>query len=123
MKVRLIYDGQSKQPRIVRNATLRFPPQPLEKISRGDANGDGKLRVGDGVVLVQNIFLKQFTFFDCDDMLDLNDDGALDVTDPALLLRYLFLRGQAPAAPFMPACELDPTVTDLLDCKQSNCGA
>jgi hypothetical protein len=90
------------------------------KFSRGDANGDGKINVTDGVVIAQNIFATKLVLFDCKDMLDVNDDGALNTADPVFLLTYVFLHGPAPAAPFK-SCATDPTSTDSLDCKQANC--
>ena len=87
--------------------------------SRGDANGDGKINIVDGVLLAENIFLSKYVFFDCKDMLDVDDDGRLDVAGPVYLLTYIFLHGPAPAAPFK-ACDADAT-PDVLGCNQNNC--
>jgi len=93
------------------------PPKP--KFSRGDANGDGKINVTDGVIMAQNIFQKKLVFFDCAEMLDANDDGQLNTADPTYLLTYIFLKGALPAAPFK-TCGEDPT-TDTLGCVAPNC--
>jgi hypothetical protein len=92
---------------------------PPAKFSRGDANGDGRINVTDGVIMAQNIFANKLVAFDCKDMLDANDDGALNTADPMYLLTYIFSQGPAPAAPFK-ACAADPT-NDALQCAQANC--
>jgi hypothetical protein len=90
-----------------------------EVFSRGDANGDSKINVTDGVILAQNIFANKLVFFDCQDMLDVNDDGQLNTLDPVELLRYVFLRGPVPPSPFK-TCGIDPTA-DTLTCTMPNC--
>ncbi len=92
----------------------------VQRFSRGDGNGDGKINVTDGVVVAQNIFANKFVFFDCKDMLDTNDDGTLNTADPVFLLTHIFLRGPAPAAPFR-ACGADGTTGDALQCAVPNC--
>jgi len=98
--------------------TITFGSAPTPKFSRGDANGDGKINVTDGVIIAQNIFASKLVFFDCKDMLDANDDGQLNTVDPVFLLQYIFLKGATPAAPFK-TCGVDPT-NDTLDCKVAN---
>ncbi len=94
---------------------------PGTKFSRGDCNGDGKINVTDGVVCAQNIFLNNLEFFDCDDMLDANDDETLDAADPIMILEWIFLNGPALPDPFR-TCAEDPA-GDGLDCAVSNCEA
>jgi len=91
-----------------------------EQFVRGDATGDGKYNITDGVVIAQNIFAARLIFFDCPDMLDVNDDGVLNTADPVHLLRYVFLDGQAVAEPF-GVCGEDPTGGDSLGCPDTNC--
>lgn len=94
---------------------------PGTDFSRGDCNGDGKINVTDGVVCAQNIFLNNLVFFDCDDMLDANDDETLDAADPIMILEWIFLNGPALPDPFR-TCAEDPE-GDTLDCAVSNCAA
>lgn len=101
--------------------TVNFGPV-LVNFSRGDANGDRKLNVTDGVIIAQNIFLNRFVFFACQDMLDANDDGVLNTNDPVYLLSYLFLRGTVLAPPFK-VCAPDGTAGDALGCAAPNCTA
>ena len=54
--------------------------------------------------------------FNCDNMLDANDDGMLDGSDPVTILRSLFLGDPAPNAPFR-TCGVDDD--EDLDCEQS----
>ncbi len=93
---------------------------PAENFSRGDCNGDGKINVTDGVLCAQNIFLNKLIKFDCDDMLDANDDGTLDAADPIAILEWVFLNGSNLPAPFR-SCAADPT-DDTLKCAAANCG-
>lgn len=96
------------------------------RFNRGDANGDSKINVTDGVLVAQNIFFKVakpgLVKFNCDDMLDVDDNGRLEVADPLLLLRFIFLHGPAPSAPFR-ACGADSAVVEnpVLTCAQANC--
>jgi hypothetical protein len=53
----------------------------------------------------------------CADAGDANDDGSLQITDAVLLLQYFFGSGRMPAAPNLVA-GLDPTASDVLDCKK-----
>ena len=46
------------------------------------------------------------------DAADANDDGQVDISDAIYDLRYLFLGGQAPPAPF-PHAGPDVTIDDL----------
>jgi hypothetical protein len=89
------------------------------KFSRGDANGDSKVNVTDGVLLAQYVILGAPLLFDCKKMFDANDDGKLDTSDPIFLLTYLFLHGGVPAAPFK-TCAVDGT-DDTLTCATPNC--
>jgi hypothetical protein len=58
--------------------------------------------------------------YDCQDILDANDDGKLNVTDALALVEWVFKDEPDLPAPFR-ACALDPT-EDSLDCGESNCG-
>ncbi len=89
---------------------------------RGDANGDRRTTITDGVLIAQNIFASRLIFFDCQDMLDVNDDGILNTADPVHLLRYAFLDGAPPEQPF-PNCGVDSATPEPgagLDCKVPN---
>ena len=87
------------------------------KFSRGDADGNGKINISDAVLIIQNIVGNLPKRFQCDDILDANDDGALNVTDAIPVLNYIFQRnplGPPLAAPFK-TCATDPTA-DTLSC-------
>ncbi len=99
---------------------VTFGVGPVEKkFSRGDCNGDDKINITDAVLCAQNIFLNKLIKFDCDDMLDANDDGKLDTADPIAILEWVFLNGSNLSAPFR-TCNTDPT-NDTLECAASNC--
>ena len=87
--------------------------------NRGDVTGDGRLNVTDGAIAAQQIFFNgRLGSFDCDEMLDADNNDALDTTDVVMILQWVFLNGADLAAPFM-ACDNDPG--DQLGCIQSNC--
>ncbi len=96
-------------------AIALFPvPRGENEFHRGDANGDDRLDISDGIMLLGYLFLGG-TPPDCDDAADSDNNGRLDVSDPINLFNYLFVGGRPPAAPFA-ACGPDPE-TDELDCK------
>jgi hypothetical protein len=82
-------------------------------ILRGDADGDGRIDIGDAVVTLGSLFIGRQPP-GCLDAADMNDSGDVDITDPISTLAFLFLGGGPPAAPY-PICDLDPT-EDGLDC-------
>jgi len=90
--------------------------------SRGDADGDGKLNVVDAVLIIQNALGNLPKRFDCDDMLDTNDDGTVDVADGIPPLTYVFQRGPALPDPFR-TCAVEAGDDDGLGCVESNCSA
>jgi hypothetical protein len=110
--------GKSKRPRVVNNAMI-YGGGAVPRFSRADANGDGKTGIADVVVIVENLFAARLVFFDCPDMLDVNDDGALNVSDPILLAAHLFQTDEFIWPPF-GFCGIDPT-PDALWCPQPNC--
>jgi hypothetical protein len=86
---------------------------------RGDCNGDGRLNITDAAICAQNIFFNRLVFFDCDDMLDANDDGNLDTSDPVAILMWVFLNAADLPDPFMN-CGQDAS-DDTLNCAETNC--
>jgi hypothetical protein len=97
--------------------TLSLPP--LSAFHRGDADGDGKFNVADAILLFQIRAGGLPARFDCEDLLDANDDGTADLADGIYLLNYLFLAGPELPAPFH-ACAGDRTADDLA-CAVANC--
>ena len=53
----------------------------------------------------------------CLDSFDTDDDSRLTVGDAIRIFNYLFLGGNAPAAPFGEECGADPT-DDALTCTE-----
>jgi hypothetical protein len=97
---------------------VRSPDVPPPEFRRGDANGDLKLDLSDGVALLNSLFLGA-TPPSCQDAADTNDDGKLDLSDAISTLNFLFLGGPAPAG---GACSSD-TTQDNLDCRETRgCG-
>ena len=97
-------------------------PAPATKVEdlfvRGDANGNGRVDIGDPVYTLTVLFLKGPTP-GCWDAVDSNDDGIIGIADPFHMLRYLFSFGPRPPAPF-GVCGPDPT-RDSLDCLIGAC--
>jgi hypothetical protein len=111
--------GDVGKPRLVEDA-MAFGAAADPGFSRGDANGNGRITLTDGILLIDNILFRTHVLFACDSMLDANDDGRLNLADPVFLLGCIFLGGPAPSPPF-PGCGADAT-PDTLTCAQPNCG-
>jgi hypothetical protein len=80
---------------------------------RGDANGDGKLDVSDGIHTLGFLFSGSAAP-PCRDAADANDTGAVDLADAAFIFNFLFQGGVEPPPPGLE-CGLDPT-SDGLGC-------
>jgi PKD repeat protein len=85
---------------------------------RGDANDDGKIDIVDAMASLFAVFFG--TSVNCEMAVDADDDTLLTVYDALLTLRYLFLSGPAPSAPF-PECAVDPTLDGLSCSRQTSC--
>ena len=84
---------------------------------RGDANGDAKITVTDGVLILQNAAGNLAPTFDCDAARDANGDGTADIADGVFLLNYIFKKtSPAPPAPFVACATLAGA-----NCVVSNC--
>lgn len=106
-----VIDGEIRGKGIIQPGDVEFV--------RGDANGNGKVNLTDAILLANNIFAGRHVFFDCDDMLDANDDGNLDASDPVTIINWFYLDGPVIPEPF-DVCGLD-TTPDGLACVHSNC--
>ena len=93
----------------------------LSTFRRGDANDSGEFDgVADALALLGYLFSS--SEHTCIDALDSNDDGQIDITDAYYLLHYQFSSGEAPPAPGIGSCGVDPT-DDALDCESyESCG-
>ena len=81
-------------------------------------NGDRDVDLSDLIVMLRHLFLGGPVFYDCDSILDMNDDGVIDVSDPIALIDWRF-RGTLSFA-------TDPRVCVAhqdggLPCMESNC--
>jgi len=86
--------------------------------TRGEVSSDGTINISDAVVILMYLFAGGSA--SCLDAADVDDSGGTDLADAIRLLMYLFADGPAPAAPF-PACGLDPTPADAVDCALPRC--
>lgn len=86
---------------------------PTLTFRRADVNEDGAFDISDPIAGLICLFA---CFPACLDAHDANDDGLWDIADPIYALAHLFQSGPAPPAPF-PACGLDGTDIDPLDCQ------
>ncbi len=87
------------------------------RFNRGDANGDDRINVTDGVLVIQNIAGGlPSSFPNCPAILDVNGDGTNDLSDGVYLLGYIFTKDSPlPPAPFR-TCE-----SGAGECAESNC--
>jgi hypothetical protein len=88
---------------------------------RGDANGDGKIDLSDGIAILQFLFLGASEPA-CRDAADVDDNGRFELTDAIRDFNWLFLGGPRPGPPSPSGgqyaavdCGLDPT-QDAFDC-------
>jgi hypothetical protein len=86
------------------------------RFTRGDANRDQDIDIGDPIAILQHLFLG--VRMSCLDAGDADDDGHNDLTDGIFLLTFLFQAGvkPSPPAPF-PNPGSDPT-PDGLGCER-----
>jgi len=95
-------------------------PECIPLYFRGDANLDFRLNIADPIAILIHLFDDGRPTSDCWDAMDANDDGAIDLSDAIRLLSFLFLEAPAPPLPF-PACGIDATTDDPLDCHAPYC--
>jgi hypothetical protein len=84
-----------------------------ESFIRGDANLDGSVDISDPIATLVGLF--RGGPVPCQDACDSDDSGVINLTDAVYTLRYLFIDGEPPAAPF-PVAGRDPTA-DALRCR------
>ena len=73
---------------------------------RGDADGDGGVRLTDGVFLLNFLFLGG-TKPECFDAADADGNQSLDLSDGVTIFNFLFLGGEAPPNPGPFDCGFD----------------
>lgn len=83
------------------------------RFRRGDADADGRISLGDVVLVLYAVFLETHTS-PCLKSLDADDDGNIRIGDVIQLLILIFRRNLSLREPF-PGCGADPT-SDLLGC-------
>ena len=87
------------------------------RFNRGDADGDDKITVTDGILIIQNVATNLPPKFpNCPAIIDANGDGTNDLSDGIFILNYIFKKD----SPVLPApfrtCEAGPG-----ECNESNC--
>ncbi|MBI4605220.1 MAG: DUF4382 domain-containing protein, partial [Planctomycetes bacterium] len=106
---------------VLLGTVLLFSPLKAEQaFLRADANGDGRVDIGDPIFTLDYNF-RGGRVPPCLDGADANDDGAVDISDSVFTLIFLFNGGRAPPAPY-PTSGLDPTA-DRLACGPSSSGS
>jgi hypothetical protein len=77
------------------------------RFHRGDANGDARADISDGIHTLDFLFAGGPPA-GCADAADVNDDERLNIADPVYLFGHLFLGGPAPPAPGAPPLPCGP---------------
>ncbi len=77
---------------------------------RGDADGDGAIKLNDAIVLLKHLFLGGS--LSCKKSGDFNDDGSLSLADAVQVIRFVVGLGPPPAEPYPKRGE-DLTPDDL----------
>ncbi len=88
-------------------ATSGGPVRGDDLFLRGDVNTDGQISISDSLMMRRWLFNGDRAPT-CHDSADFDDVGHLDISDQIGILRFAFLGGPAPPAPF-PAAGPDPT--------------
>ena len=98
------YLGESNRPLVRRGISfaLEVGDPPRQAFIRSDTNNDGRLNIADPVWMVSELFFHGPPTL-CAYAADANGDGVKDISDVAFLIRYHFLGGSSPPAPF-PVC-------------------
>ena len=124
-------------PAPVTSATITISTGPAPFL-RGDINQSGRLEVVDAILILDFLFsgatlpagessrancLAAFNFdgSTSDDAQGVEDLSDIDSTDAVALLRYLFLRGPAPPAPFPNCGQPTEPIAAAIECKQFLC--
>lgn len=100
----------SVEPLAAGEFTLRVSFGPEKTLfSRGDVDGNGMVEILDAVKVLDFMFLRGVRP-GCLETADWNNDARVDLSDGIHLLFWLFIGGDAPAAPGPPdrGCGLDP---------------
>ncbi|MCI0636364.1 MAG: IPT/TIG domain-containing protein, partial [Actinobacteria bacterium] len=84
---------------------------------RGDTDRDGRLLIGDGIEILNYLFVEGHETQPCLDALDVDDDNRVLLNDGILLLEFQFLGGRPPESPF-PDAGFDPTPEGGLGCAE-----
>ena len=92
-----------------------------ESISRGDADGDGRIDLSDALAVL-SIYHVDIHTVPCADAGDADDDGLLTIIDAFRILADLYdgFSGVPPIAPPRGVCGVD-TTPDVLDCTVNSC--
>jgi len=85
---------------------------------RGDANGDQRVNIADGIWIISELFLGG-PASTCPIARNANGDSSVDAADAVFIFNYRFSDGPQPSAPF-PDCGLTDSQTPA-DCSSSGC--
>ena len=85
---------------------------------RGDANGDERVNIADGIWIIYELFLSG-PVSTCPIARDANGDSQVDTADAIYVIHYHLLDGPQPAAPFPDCGQSDGQTPE--DCSDSGC--
>ncbi len=97
------------------NTLMVFASPGTGPFIRGEANGDGKVDLSDGVSILNFLFTGGATP-KCMAAADGNGDGKVDLSDGVFVLNFLFTGGAAPIAPFPSAAFSQSGKDALIGC-------
>lgn len=132
LEVLFVIAGEGVPPDFTDTRTLNLLPSGAvnrPKFIRGDANNDGRIDIGDGIWIINDLFYGGADTV-CKGAADSNNDGQRNISDAMYLFQYQLQPGAtpgnifpAPPAPF-PACGSVDNVT-AADCPvgSTTCGA
>jgi glucose/arabinose dehydrogenase len=110
-----VSDGRDTSSQTI-EVTVADDPRP--QFRRGDANGDAKIDISDGVRILVFLFVDAATELGCEDAADADDGGGIEMTDAVYTFNFLFSGGQDIPEP--TACGRDAS-EDALGCALYPC--
>ena len=83
----------------------------VRDFTRGNANGDGRVDLADGIWILNELF-RNGPESTCDDAADANNDGMVQTDDSVYIINHQFIADSPPPPAPFPNCGLDPEGDD-----------
>jgi hypothetical protein len=105
MAINLTAGGTAYLPETLVHGVMRLAPEEPEPFMRGDPDGNCGINISDAIVIAGVLFGFADQPFDCNDILDADDDGITAIPDIVAVLEWTFGRGPPLPPPCFPVAE------------------